>query len=92
MQSNSELEREVNICAPAELGLPDGLFLNVVKHMYVIPESGPHWYLTYFAHHLDTLKMNRSKADPCVLIHRNNGSLEGLIHLQVDDSLGLVTS
>lgn len=92
VQSNTMLERNVYIKAPPELDLPDGFVLKVVKPLYGIPESGLHWYLTYLTHHLDTLHMTRSKSDPCVLIKRSKGQLEGLILLQVDDTLGLGTT
>ena len=91
IQSHTDLEREVYIRAPRELGLPEGYILKVVKPLYGIPESGLHWYLTYLAHHLDTLHMTRARCDPCVLIRRSNDRLDGLILLQVDDSLGIGT-
>ena len=81
IQSRSQLEREVYIRAPTELGLEPCYVLHVVKPLYGIPESGLHWYLTYLAHHLGTLHMFRSKCDPCVLIRRSNNTLDGLILL-----------
>ena len=74
---------------PSELGLPSGYALKVLKPLYGIPESGLHWYLTYLSHHLDTLDMIRTTVDPCVLVRKVNGTLDGLIILQVEDSLGI---
>ena len=88
IQSRSRLEREVYIRAPKEMELKDGYVLRVIKPLYGIPESGLHWYLTYLAHHLDSLGMKRTRVDPCVLIKGGNNSIDGLIILQVDDSLG----
>lgn len=48
-QSHTDLEREVNIRAPRELGLPPGFVVKVLKPLYGIPESGLHWYLTYLS-------------------------------------------
>ena len=91
IQSQTQLERDVYIKAPDELGLDEDYVLKVVKPLYGIPESGLHWYLTYLSHHLDTLKMVRAQCDPCVLLRRNQDDLERLILLQVDDSLGVGT-
>ena len=91
IQSHTDLERDVYIRAPKELGLQPGFVLKVVRPLYGIPESGLHWYLTYLSHHLETLGMHRATADPCVLIKRSNNEIEGLILLQVDDSLGFCT-
>ena len=91
IQSHTHLERDVFIKAPSELDLPPGHVLRVVKPLYGIPESGLHWYLTYLAHHLDTLGMTRSRVDPCLLIKQGNNGLDGFILLQVDDSLGFGT-
>lgn len=82
----------VYIRAPEELVLAPGYVLCVVKPLYAISESGLHLYLKYLAHHLDTLYMTRSKCDTCVRIRRTNDNLDGLILLQVDDSLGLGTN
>ena len=90
IQSHTQLERDVYIRAPKEMELPPGYIIKVVKPLYGIPESGLHWYLTYLTHHLDTLRMTRTRSDPCILIRRTkDGALDGLILLQVDDSLGL---
>lgn len=71
------------------MGLLDGYVLNFVKPFYGIPESGLHWYLTYLNHHINELGMTRSRADPCVLYRRTGTVLDGVIVLQVDDSLGV---
>ena len=89
IQSNTKLERVVYIKAPLELGLPKNYVLRVEKPLYGIPESGLHWYLTYLTHHLEVLHMTRSRVDPCVLYRTKNDKLEGMILLQVDDSLGM---
>lgn len=61
VQSRSTLKRDVEILAPAEIHLPSGQVLKVVKPLYGISESGLHWYLTYLEHHLDVLKMHSSR-------------------------------
>lgn len=88
IQSHTELERSVYIRAPSQHGLPPGYILKVVKPLYGIPESGLHWYLTYLTNHLETLKKESARADPCVFIKRDGDQLVGLILLQVDESLG----
>lgn len=74
-----------------EIGLPDLIVLQVIKPLYGIPESGLHWYLTYLEYHIDELKMVRTKADTFFLIKRNDEGIEGMVLLQVDDSLGVGT-
>ena len=91
VQSNTKLERQVYIKAPKEMGLPDGWVLKIMKPLYGIPESGLHWYLTYLDHHLNELNMKRTRTDPCVLVKHRDGTLDGFIVLQVDDSLGFGT-
>lgn len=87
IESNSELDYEVHIRAPPEIVLPDGYVLKVVKPLYGISESGLHFYITKLAHIAETLKMVRSRADPCVLIQLSKHNLDGIILLQVDGSL-----
>lgn len=90
-QIRSNLERDLLFQAPSEMVLPENTVLRVVKPIYGIPEAGFHWYITYLAHHIDTLQIRRSRTYPFLLIKRSNGSLRGLIALQVDDILGLGT-
>lgn len=79
---------DVNIRAPRELGLHPGYGLRNLNH-YMASRSGLHWYLTYMSHHLESLFMTHTRADPCVLISQKNDFLDGLIILQVYESLGL---
>lgn len=91
IQALSNLMRRVFIHAPKEMELGDDYVLEVIKPLYGIPESGLHWYLTYLDHHTGTLGMNRSNIDPCVLCRRTESGLDGIVLLQVDDSLGFGT-
>lgn len=81
IQSHSELQLEVCTREPDELWWQDGFVFKVFKPLYGIPDSGLHWYLTYLTHNLDTFKMNKARMDICVLLRRQNNSLEGLILL-----------
>lgn len=63
--------------------------LKVVRPLYGIPESGMNWDLTYIDHHLGHLGMERPTVDSCLLYKRSDTRLQGLIILQVDDSLGI---
>lgn len=88
VQSRSRLERPVFIKPPKEMNLPKDTVLRVVRPLYGIPESGLHWYLTYLDHHVGRLGMKQSRADPCFLMkHREDGTIDGVVVLQVDDSL-----
>lgn len=91
IQSRIQIERPIYIRSPHELGLEEGKVLHVVLPLYGIPQQRLHWYLTYIEHHLEALGMHRSQTDPCVLIRTSDIGLDGLIHLQFDDTLGLGT-
>lgn len=92
IQPKTPLERQVFIRPHAELGLEHGHILCVVQPLYGIPKSGLNWYLTYLEHHLKVLNMTRTKEIPCVLIRQTNDELDGMVILQVEDSLGIGTS
>lgn len=59
----------------------------MVKPLHGIPKSVLHWYLTYLAHHLKVIYLQRARSDRCVLIREKREKINGLILLQVDDSL-----
>ena len=66
----------------------DEVFL-AVKPLYGIPESGLHWFIIYQTHHVDNIGMIPTTVDPCLLYRRSeNGEIEGVTSLQVDDSFG----
>lgn len=75
--------------APTEMGLPDKTVLSVVELFYEIPESLLNVYLTYLAHHIDALKMHRSRTELSLLIRRSHGQLHGHVAHQIYDSLDL---
>ena len=62
--------------------------LHVMKPLYGLPESGTHWFNRYYNHHIDALGMKPSTYDACLLYHLDNdGHVDGLVGLMVDDSL-----
>lgn len=91
VQSDTELERVFYIRAPEEMDLKHRTVTRVVRPLYGIPESSLHWSFKYQIHHTERLGMIRSKADPCVLIERNNWRLKGMNILQVDDTMEIGT-
>lgn len=90
VQSDIPLERPVDIEAPPEMNLGPDIFLRVVRPLYGIPESTLHWYLMYLDYHTHKLHMTRATTYPCIMISGNEDGLEGLIALQVDDTVTLV--
>lgn len=89
--STTKLERPVQIQAPKEMGLYYDICLPVVKTLYGMPESGLHWYLTYLCHHLDRIGLRRARTYPCVLYDGKDGTLKGLVALDVEDLFGVET-
>lgn len=86
VQSSTVLNRNIFVQPPKELGLSNGLVLQVVKPLYGIPEAGNHWYNTYHKHHINRLKMTTSSYDSCLLFNNNNDTF-GIVGLQTDDTL-----
>lgn len=88
VQSQKPLERGMYRTAPTEMNLPQDAVLKVLKPLYVIPESGLHWYLTYLEYHVEKLEMVCATVDPCMLTnkHEEGRSVTARI-LQVDDCL-----
>lgn len=91
IQSKPRLELNLYTRAPSEMGLPKYFVFEILKPLYIVPESGLNWYQTYLAHNLEDLGMKRSRADPFMMYRRGGEGLEGLIVLQVDDSFGIGT-
>ena len=92
VSSDKKLLREIYITPPKELGLSPDIMWKVIRPLYGLPESGVIWFETYIAHHHDKLKMKSSEVDPCLLYRKDkNSQVDGLICLQVDDSIGAGT-
>lgn len=89
IQSTTSLDHDVFIRAPLELETTSGEVLQVVKPLYSIPEPGLHWHLNHLHHHLENFGMSRVRADPFILFRPIYGNFNGLVLLQVDESLGL---
>ncbi|KAI1002683.1 hypothetical protein K3495_g5516 [Podosphaera aphanis] len=84
-QSKTLLTRDFFVRPPAEMSIPKGLVLKVLKPLYGIPEAGTHWVQTYHAHHIENLKMKPSPHDSCLLFTEDDD--KAFIGLQTDDSL-----
>ena len=88
VSSESKLLRVIYIVPPNELGLHFGILWKVFRSFYGLPESGVTWFETYIGHHHDHPQMKSAETDPCFLYRRDeNGDLQGLVYLQVDDSI-----
>lgn len=63
-----------------------------LKPLYGIPESGAHWFLTYWRWLLEQLLLGISTYDPCLLYTKEkNDETFGIVGLQADDTLILGT-
>lgn len=58
----------------------------VTKPMYGIPETGTHWWATYWKHYLNNLRMKTLTYDPCLLISTQKDEF-GVVGMQTDDTL-----
>lgn len=89
VSSDSKLLRKVYLIPPRELQLDSDILWFVERPLYGLPESGVCWYNTYSGHHRDVLNMKSTATDPCFLYrHNKNEDLDGMVCLQVDDSIG----
>ena len=92
VSSKSKLLREVYVIPPKELGLGRDILWKVIRPLYGLPESGLIWFETYVGHHHDELRMKSTEADPCFMYRKGKDeSIDGLVCLQVDDSIGAGT-
>ena len=92
VSSKSKLLREIYVIPPKELGLERDILWKVIRPLYGLPESGLIWFETYIGHHHDELRMKSTEVDPCFMYRKGkNESLDGLVCLQVDDSIGAGT-
>lgn len=90
VQSRTPLEPPAYIKEPAEMRLPEGTVFMVVRPLYGISKSDPHWYLPYLDHHTNQPGIIKTKIDPCFLTRHNSaGESEGIVALQVDDTVAI---
>lgn len=89
VSASGKLLRDVYVVPPTELQTDEDILWKVERPLYGLPESGMLWFETYIGHHHNILNMESTETDPCLLFRRNeDGDLEGIICLQVDDSIG----
>lgn len=73
------------------MDLPKVTILRVIRPLDCIPEIVLQWYRSYLEQHKETLGMKNLTTYPCVLVKHKDEKLEGMLILQVDDSLILGT-
>ncbi|KAI0994902.1 hypothetical protein K3495_g13278 [Podosphaera aphanis] len=81
-QSKSHLVRNFFVRPPAELDLPNDVFLKVLLPLYGVPEAGTHWFRTYLNHHIVKLDLIQSSYDQCLLFNS-----DAIVGLQTHDTL-----
>ncbi len=87
IQSKTKLRRPVYMRAPPEMALPKHQLLKVVRSLYGMPEAPMHWFKTYGDHHREKLAMDPIPFDPCLWYRSKNQTPDGVLSLQVDDTL-----
>ena len=87
VNAQTNLRRPVFMRASPEMGLPPGTIVEVCRTLYGMPESPIHWFKTYTDYNYSELDMQPILMDPCLLVCQSNGTTEGIIALQVDDTL-----
>jgi hypothetical protein len=90
-QSNIPLQRLILAKLLKELRnrYPAEIIIMIIKPLYEITKAGAYWFVTYFKHYIEQLRMAISTYDPCFLIITDEAAGFGIVELQTDDSLGL---
>lgn len=93
IQSLTVLQRLILFRLPSQIAhLYPGKIGHCLKPLYGIPESGAHWFLTYWRWLLEELGLSVSTYDPCLLSTRTiEGKAFGMVGLQADDTILLGT-
>lgn len=65
--------------------------LRMVRPVYSMPESPIRWLKTYANDHKTHLTLFKRTSTPSVMIGINEGKLEGIIGIQVDDTIYIGT-
>jgi hypothetical protein len=60
----------------------------VIKPLCEIAKTDAYWFVTYFKHHIEQLRMATSTYDPCLLVITDEAA-GFIVRLQTDDSLSL---
>lgn len=84
-QSESPIEHKPYLRSLFEMELQKDEILLALKHLYGIPESGPHWFLPSQMHGKEALGMQAAKVYPSVSLGRKWDHLEEVSALQVYD-------
>jgi hypothetical protein len=67
----------------------EGSIIMIVKLLYGIAEAGAYWWLIYFKHYCEKLKMEFSTYNPCLLIILLKLECFGVVGMQTDDIFSL---
>ncbi|TQN64414.1 hypothetical protein CSHISOI_11408, partial [Colletotrichum shisoi] len=90
-QSASKLNRVILAQLPRELRdrYPKGTIIRLMKPLYGVAEAGTHWWAGYFNHHRESLEMETTAYDPCLLLTTAESPYFGIVGMQTDDTFGI---
>jgi hypothetical protein len=57
--------------------------------LYGVAKAGAYWFVIYFKHYIEQLRMVTLTYDPCLLVITDEADGFGVVGLQTDDSFGL---
>jgi hypothetical protein len=87
LQSSENLKRKVYLKPSKEFELPSDHFLELLKPLYGLSDSGDYWNETMTRHLKEDIKMSTISGDMSLFYKHANHKLQGLIGTYVDDSL-----
>lgn len=89
VSADLRLIREIYLIPPKELNIDENILWELERSLHGLPESDKLWFERYISHYQDTPKLTSSEIDPCLLYrHKHGVELDGMVCLQVDDTIG----
>lgn len=90
--SKTSLRRPIYMIPPAEVKPEKRTLIKVVRPVYRMPELPMHRYNTSTDYHRHTLGMSSTTLHLCLMFKKDNGLMEAIAGLQVDDTITVATS
>lgn len=92
LQSETPMQRDIYIYPPRGQRKDEEKYLYLLqKPLYGITESGSYWVDTYMSFFENDLQMEHFLLDPCFMYKRKCKTLEGMVGMIVDDTIGAGT-
>lgn len=83
-----DLSRDMYARLPKQLRrVFSGYLFHIVKPVYGLKEAGAYWFSKYFNAWISAVRMVATALDVCLLYRRQGNKLDGVVGIQVDDTI-----